>query len=86
MTPHQSRQTHSRLCPLNMGSCRCSPRGARGSVHWSMLIGERDMLWGQGGGGAKTGAVASAEADFVLLGFGSAVDYSVFLRHSKINT
>lgn len=51
-----------------------------------MLIGERDMLWGQGGGGTKTGAVASAEADFVLLGFGSAVDYSVFLRHSKINT
>lgn len=51
-----------------------------------MLVGERDLLWGQGGGGAKTGVVASAEVDLVLLGFGSAVDYSVFLGHSKINT
>lgn len=51
-----------------------------------MLVGETDLLWGQGRGGAKTGAVASAEVDLVLLGFGSAVDYSVFLGHSKINT
>lgn len=58
-----------------------------------MLVGERDLLWGQDGGGAKTGAVASAEADLVRLGFVteeffscSAVDYSVFLGHSKINT
>lgn len=47
--------------------------------------------WGRGGAG--TGAVASAEADLVLLGFVtkefsscSAVDYSVFLGNSKINT
>lgn len=51
------------------------------------------LLWGQGGGRAGTEAVASAEADLVLLGFVtedffscSAVDYSVFLGHSKINT